>query len=289
VHIAQGYLIPRQTRENGLRPEEVTFNEEAVRCIIRDYTREAGVRNLERQIGKVARKVAVGVAEGVVEQVAVDSDQVREYLGPAVFEFEAAERTELPGVATGLAYTSYGGDVLFIEASSFPGSNGFTVTGQLGDVMKESAQAALSYVRAKYKQLGIDRGFFGKHDTHLHVPAGATPKDGPSAGVAMATALASLLTAIPVRSDVGMTGEITLRGKVLPVGGVKEKILAAHRAGLGTVILPRRNEKDLRDVPDEVREAMTFVLVDMIDEVWDHALAQPLPDGGDQAPTEEDA
>jgi ATP-dependent Lon protease len=280
VHIAQGYLIPRQIRQNGLRTEEVSFSEDAVRCIVRDYTREAGVRNLERQIGKVARKVAVQIAEGAVEKVAVDADQVRDYLGAPQYEFEAAERTELPGVSTGLAYTAYGGDVLFIEASSSPGSKGFTVTGQLGDVMKESAQAALSYVRSKYEHLGIDREFFGKHDTHLHVPAGATPKDGPSAGVAMATALASLLTGIPVRADVGMTGEITLRGKVLPVGGVKEKILAAHRAGLETVILPQRNEKDLEDVPDEVRESMTFVFVDMIDEVWQHALAQPLPEGG---------
>jgi ATP-dependent Lon protease len=277
VHIARGYLIPRQVRENGLRDEEVTFAEDAIRCIVRDYTREAGVRNLERQVGKAARKVAVRIAEGAVDQVAIGVDEVREYLGPALFEFEAADRTELPGVATGLAYTAYGGDVLFIEASASPGSKGFTVTGQLGDVMKESAQAALSYVRSQYESLGIDREYFATHDIHLHVPAGATPKDGPSAGVAMATALASLLTQVPVRSDVGMTGEITLRGKVLPIGGVKEKVLAAHRAGLSTVILPKRNEKDLEDVPEEVRTDMKFVLVDMIDEVWQNGLVEVPP------------
>ena len=184
----------------------------------------------------------------------------------------AAERTEVPGVATGLAYTPYGGDVLFVEASAAPGGKGFTVTGQLGDVMRESAQAALAYVRAKSDDLGLPPAFFAEHDIHVHVPAGATPKDGPSAGVTISTALVSLLTGRPVKSDVGMTGEITLRGKVLPIGGVKEKVLAAHRAGLRTVILPRRNEPDLEDVPEEVRDEMTFVLVDMIDEVWDSAL-----------------
>ncbi len=272
VHIARGYLIPRQIRENGLHDEEVSFAEDAIRRIVRDYTREAGVRNLERQIGKAARKVAVLIAEGETEEVSIEAEDLSEYLGPAQFEFEAADRTELPGVATGLAYTAYGGDVLFIEASASPGSKGFTITGQLGDVMKESAQAALSYVRSKYRDLAIDSEYFATHDIHLHVPAGATPKDGPSAGVAMATALASLLTGTPVSSEVGMTGEITLRGKVLPVGGIKEKVLAAHRAGLSTVILPRRNEKDLEDVPEEVRTEMSFVYADMVDDVWQNAL-----------------
>jgi ATP-dependent Lon protease len=272
VHIAQGYLVPRQVRENGLREDELEITEAALRRIVRDYTREAGVRNLERQIGKIARKAAVRVAGGETEPIVVDAEDVREFLGPRRFTSEVAERTDLPGVATGLAYTQYGGDVLFVEASSAPGGKGFTVTGQLGDVMRESAQAALAYVRAKGDELGLQPEYFAEHDIHVHVPAGATPKDGPSAGVTIATALASLLTSTAVRSDVGMTGEITLRGKVLPVGGVKEKVLAAHRAGLRTVILPRRNEPDLEEVPEEVREDMTFVLVDRVDEVWRYAL-----------------
>jgi ATP-dependent Lon protease len=279
VHIAEGYLVPRQVRENGLRDDELVFTEDALRRIIGDYTREAGVRNLERQIGKIGRKVAVRIAGGATETITVDGDDVGEYLGPRRFTHEAAERTELPGVATGLAYTPYGGDVLFVEASAAPGGNGFTITGQLGDVMRESAQAALAYVRSKGDQLGLPSTYFAEHDIHVHVPAGATPKDGPSAGVTMSTALASLLTSTPVRSDVGMTGEITLRGKVLPVGGIKEKVLAAHRSGLRTVILPRRNEPDLAEVPDEVRDEMTFVLADMIDDVW----ASALVDGADAA------
>ncbi len=272
LHIARNYLVPRQLKENGLRPEEMSLSDAAIRGIVHDYTREAGVRNLEREIGKIARKVAVKVAAGEAESVAVDEPQLAEYLGPKRFESDVAERTAMAGVATGLAYTPYGGDVLFVEASAAPGSKGFTVTGQLGDVMRESAQAALSYVRAQHKELDIDPEFFATHDIHLHVPAGATPKDGPSAGVTMATALASLLTGIPVRPDVGMTGEITLRGKVLPIGGVKEKVLAAHRAGLKTVILPRRNEKDLGEVPEETRQEVQFIFVDEISEVWQHAL-----------------
>jgi ATP-dependent Lon protease len=275
LHIAQGYLVPRQLAENGLLSEEMSLPEVALRRVIGDYTREAGVRNLEREIGKVARKVAVKIAEGSVAHVTVDEAAVREFLGPPRFTFEAAERTELAGVATGLAYTPYGGDVLFVEASASPGSGGFTITGQLGDVMKESAQAALSFVRAHQALLGVPADFFATHDLHLHVPAGATPKDGPSAGVTMATALASLLTNVPVRADVGMTGEITLRGKVLPIGGVKEKSLAAHRAGLRTVILPRRNEADLETVPEEVRSDMSFHFVDRVDEVWSLALIRP--------------
>ena len=272
TNIAKGYLVPRQIRENGLRATEISFTDEALRTIIRDYTREAGVRSLERQIGGVCRKVATKVAEGKIESVVVDSDQVSEYLGKPVYFFEAAERCDQPGVATGLSVTAVGGDILFIEATKMPGQKGLTITGQLGEVMKESAQAALSYVRSQADRLGFDQNFFDKSDIHVHVPAGAVPKDGPSAGVTIATALASLLTGRPVRADVGMTGEITLRGQVLPVGGIKEKALAAHRAGLRTVIIPKRNEKDLDDLPEEIRDEMRFVLVDRVDEVLVTAL-----------------
>ena len=256
VRIAQGYLISRQIRENGLREGEVEFAEEALRLIVRNYTREAGVRNMERQIGQVCRKVAVQVAQGETKGTRVEADDLTEYLGPRKFYEEAAERTEVPGVATGLAWTSVGGSILFIEASQMPGSKGFTLTGQLGEVMQESAQAALTYVRSKACEWGLSEDHFAKHDIHIHVPAGATPKDGPSAGVTMATALASLLTGRQVRPDVGMTGEITLRGQVMPIGGVKEKVLAAHRAGLKEVILPKRNQSDLEDVPEEIRESI---------------------------------
>jgi ATP-dependent Lon protease len=272
IHIARGYLVPRQIRENGLRTTEVSFSDEALRTIIRDYTREAGVRSLERQIGAVCRKIATRVAEGHTESVEVGAEEVAEYLGKPVYFFEAAERCDLPGVATGLSVTAVGGDILFIEATKMPGQKGLTITGQLGDVMKESAQAALSYVRSQADRLGFDRDFFNTNDIHIHVPAGAVPKDGPSAGVTIATALTSLLTGRPVRADVGMTGEITLRGQVLPVGGIKEKTLAAHRAGLRTVILPKRNEKDLEDLPADVRDDMKFVLVERVDEVLETAL-----------------
>jgi len=272
ANIAKGYLVPRQIRENGLRDSEISFTDEALRTIIRDYTREAGVRSLERQIGGVCRKVATKVAEGKFESVVVDSSQVSEYLGKPVYFFEAAERCDQPGVATGLSVTAVGGDILFIEATKMPGQKGLTITGQLGEVMKESAQAALSYVRSQADRLGFDQNFFDKSDIHVHVPAGAVPKDGPSAGVTIATALASLLTGRAVRADVGMTGEITLRGQVLPVGGIKEKALAAHRAGLRTVIIPKRNERDLDDLPEDIRDEMTFVLVDRVDEVLMTAL-----------------
>jgi len=274
VHIARGFLVPRQNRENGLRDDELSLSDAALAEIAQHYTREAGVRSLERQIGKVARKVAVAIAAGEKTAVAVDFGDVRTYLGARRFFHEAAERTAQCGVATGLAYTAYGGDVLFVEASAAPGGKGFQVTGQLGDVMRESALAALSYVRAHADRLGVEAKFFAEHDLHIHVPAGATPKDGPSAGVTIATALASLLSRRPVRAEIGMTGEITLRGKVLPVGGIKEKVLAAHRAGLTTLLLPRRNEPDLDDVPDEVRSTLTFHLVDDIDEVWRLALEE---------------
>jgi ATP-dependent Lon protease len=279
LHIARSYLIPRQIRENGLRESEVSFDDEAIRVIIRDYTREAGVRSLERQIGAVCRKIATRVAEGQAGAVSIGADQLVEYLGKPRYFFEAAERTELPGVATGLAVTAVGGDILFVEATKMPGQKGLTITGQLGDVMKESAQAALSYVRSQAGKLGFDEDFFNASDIHIHVPAGAVPKDGPSAGVTIATALASLLTGRPVRADVGMTGEVTLRGQVLPVGGIKEKALAAHRAGLRTVIIPRRNEKDLDDLPPEVRNEMTFVLVDRVEEVLATALRDSRAEG----------
>jgi len=273
MHIAQGYLIPRQLRENGLRKSELSFSEGALRQIIRDYTREAGVRNFEREIGKVCRKVVTKIAEGNdSESVKVTKNNVVKFLKKPRFFPETALRTQLPGVATGLGVTVAGGDLMFFEATKMPGQKGFMVTGQLGEVMKESAQAALSYVRAKAQDLGIPKSVFEEVDIHLHVPAGAVPKDGPSAGVTMAAALASLLTGRRVRDDVGMTGEITLRGQVLPVGGIKEKVLAAHRAGLKTVILPKQNEKDLEDIPDEARKSLKFILAERVDDIFETAL-----------------
>ncbi|MEE8568152.1 MAG: endopeptidase La, partial [Anaerolineales bacterium] len=266
VAIARGYLIPRQIRENGLRLEEIKFSDESLFTVIRSYTREAGVRNLEREIGGICRKVATRVAEGKTEKMKITPELVGELLGKPRFlgMEEVAERTSIPGVATGLAYTPTGGDVLFIEATSMPGNKQFLLTGSLGEVMKESAQAALSHIRGMSDELSIPADYWDKHDLHLHIPAGAQPKDGPSAGVTMAVALASLATGRVVRSDVGMTGEVTLRGKILPVGGIKEKVLAAHRACLKTVLLPRRNEKDLDDIPEEVRQEMSFVFIDTV-------------------------
>ncbi|HRW05966.1 MAG TPA: endopeptidase La, partial [Caldilineaceae bacterium] len=274
VQIAQQYLIPRQIKENGLVAAEAQFTEAAIREVIQGYTREAGVRNLERQLGKVCRKIAAHVATGA-EEVAevVDKAEIVRYLGKRVIhEEEIIERVEMPGVAVGLAWTATGGDIMFFEATKSPGDKGFTLTGQLGDVMKESAQAALSYVRSRAAALDIDPEVFRKSDMHLHIPAGAIPKDGPSAGITMATALASLLTGKSLRPKVGMTGEITLRGKVLPVGGIKEKVLAAARFGLETVILPKRNEADLSELPEKLRETLNFVLVDTVDEVWKVAM-----------------
>lgn len=278
VEIAKGYLIPRQLLENGLRPDEVNFNDNALETIIRSYTREAGVRNLEREIGSVARKVVTRIAEGKDGSVEITPEKVREYLGRQRYftNEEIAERTSIPGVATGLAYTPTGGEVLFVEATRMPGSKGFQLTGSLGDVMQESAKAALSYVRSRAEKLGLDPDFFEKTDIHLHVPAGSQPKDGPSAGVTMATALASLISGKPVSAEVGMTGEITLRGQVLPIGGVKEKVLAAHRSHLKTVILPKRNEADLEDLPEEVLKDIEFVFVDTIDQILEAAL-EPEP------------
>jgi ATP-dependent Lon protease len=278
VEIAKGYLIPRQLRENGLLPNEVIFSDDGLRTIIRSYTREAGVRNLEREIGSVARKVVTRIAEGQVGEVNITPEKVREYLGrPRFFgNEEIAERTSAPGVATALAYTPTGGDILFIEATRMPGNKGFQLTGSLGEVMQESARAALSYIRSRAEELNLTPDFFEKSDIHLHVPAGAQPKDGPSAGVAMATALYSLISNQPVRADLGMTGEITLRGQVLPVGGIKEKVIAAHRSGLSTVILPRRNEADLDDLPEEVKSELNFVFVETIDDVLEIAVERVL-------------
>jgi len=272
VRIAQGYLMPRQLRENGLRPAELSFTTSALRRTIRDYTHEAGVRNLEREIGSTCRKVVTRIAEGNEEPVRVTMRDVPRFLGKPHYFPETALRTQLPGVATGLGVTVAGGDLMFFEATKMPGGKGFTITGQLGDVMRESAQAALSYVRSKASELGIPEDIFDKIDIHLHVPAGAVPKDGPSAGVTIATALASLLTGRKVRDDVGMTGEITLRGQVLPVGGIKEKVLAAHRAGLKIVILPKQNARDLEDVPEEVHKSVEFVLAEQVDDVFKVAL-----------------
>jgi ATP-dependent Lon protease len=274
IAIAEGYLIPRQLRENGLRPEEVTFTRDGLRQIIRAHTREAGVRNLERKIGAVCRKIVTRIAEGKTEHVEVNPDNLSEFLERPIYygDDEVAERCSIPGVAAGLAWTPTGGDVLFVEATRMPGSKGYQITGSVGNVMQESAKAALSYVRSKAKQLDLNENFFDDTDIHLHIPAGAQPKDGPSAGVTIATALVSLLSKRKVRSDVGMTGEITLRGQVMPVGGIKEKVLAAHRSGLKTVILPERNEVDLDDLPQEVRDEMEFVPVETIDDVLEAAL-----------------
>ncbi|MCL4561243.1 MAG: endopeptidase La [Chloroflexi bacterium] len=279
--IAINYLIPRQLRENGLRTDEIQFDKEAIQTIIRSYTREAGVRNLEREIGMVCRKVVTRISEGKNHLNPLTPAHVREFLGrPHYFgPDEVTMRTAIPGVSTGLAYTPTGGDVLFIEATRMSGSKGFQITGSVGNVMQESARAALSFVRSRAEHLGLEADFFEKSDIHLHIPAGATPKDGPSAGVTMATALVSLLTGRVVRPDVGMTGEITLRGQVLPVGGIKEKVLAAHRAGLKTIIMPRRNEADLEDLPEDVRKSITFIFVDTVDEVFNSALEEKPTNG----------
>ncbi len=284
VQICWRHLVPRQIEENGLTEANIEFTEEGLLKIIRSYTREAGLRNLEREIGSVCRKVARAVTEGQKDQVRITEEKVREFLGPEKLVPEAGERTRQPGVATGLAYTPNGGDILFIESTKMSGKKGLTLTGQLGDVMKESAQTALSYVRAQAERLGIDPNFFESCDLHIHVPAGAVPKDGPSAGVTIAASLASLLTGRPIRPRLAMTGEITLRGKVMPVGGIKEKVLAAKRAtGIDSVILPTQNEKDLEDIPAELRKEMNFTFVDTIDEVFERAL-EPVDDSVPKLP-----
>ena len=279
VSIARHHLLGRQLARAALRDDEVTFDDEALQTIVADYTREAGVRNLEREIGRLLRKAATKLASGEREApIHVSASDVREWLGRPHFYFESADRTSVPGVATGLAVTGAGGDVLFVEASVSEGPEGLTLTGQLGDVMKESAEIAMSYVRSHADELSIDPKLFTGKRFHLHVPAGAVPKDGPSAGVTMTTALVSLLRGEPVRPVVGMTGEVTLQGRVLPIGGVKQKVLAAHRAGLTEVILPERNGPDLEDVPEEVRNAMTFHLAGTIADVLAPALgSETLP------------
>ena len=281
--IARRYLVRRQLKANGLKPEQAEIADDALRAIIEHYTREAGVRSLEREIGRVLRQAAMRVAEGESGPIAISADDLLGILGPAPFEDEVAMRTSLPGVATGLAWTPVGGDILFIEATATPGGGRLILTGQLGEVMKESAQAALSIVKNRAVSFGIDPSRFEKTDIHIHVPAGATPKDGPSAGVAMFMALVSLMTDRTIRSDTAMTGEISLRGLVLPVGGIKEKIVAAHRAGLKRVMLPARNRKDFDDIPEEVRQKLTFVWLERVDD----AVASALEPAKSSAPTAE--
>ena len=272
VHIALKYLIPRQVRENGLNPEQIRFSRGAIHRIICGYTREAGVRNLEREIANICRGVASRLAEGDIRKASIRTGDLHRYLGPVRIFSEMHARVSKRGVAMGLAWTPAGGDLLFIEATSMKGKKGLTLTGQLGDVMKESATAALSFIRSNAAELGIPEDFFEERDIHIHVPSGAIPKDGPSAGVTMLTALTSLLTGRPVKRDLAMTGEITLRGLVLPVGGIKEKVLAAHRAGVKTIVLPRWNRKDLEDVPAKVRKEIDFKFVDDMLEVLRIAL-----------------
>ncbi|HEX2085766.1 MAG TPA: S16 family serine protease, partial [Solirubrobacteraceae bacterium] len=266
------YLVPRQVERNGLKRSQIAISDKALRVVVSDYTREAGVRQLEREIGSICRKVARQVAEGTAtRRVSVGEPRVRELLGRRRFFSEARRRTRAPGVATGLAWTPAGGDVLFIEATAMPGTGKLTITGQLGDVMKESAQAALSWVRGHH----ADGTWFAEHDLHIHVPAGAIPKDGPSAGITMATALTSLVEGRPVRDDVAMTGEITLTGEVLPIGGLKEKALAAQRSGIRRIVAPALNEQDVEDVPEHLRRQLEFHFVDRIERVLDVALERP--------------
>jgi ATP-dependent Lon protease len=272
VQIAKKFIVARQIAAHGLKAEEVVIEEDALHTIVQDYTREAGVRNMEREVATVFRKAAREIAEGTVSSVTVTPEKVRAYLGRQRHFAEVAEMVDRPGVVTGLVWTPVGGEIIFVEAVAMPGSKGLKLTGQLGDVMKESAEAAYTCIRSRVTALGVPEDFFDKHDIHIHVPAGAVPKDGPSAGVTMATALASIVTGRSVRHDVAMTGEITLLGKVLPIGGLKEKILGAHRAGIATIILPKKNEGDLEDLPPELREKMKFIPVENVDEVLAKAL-----------------
>jgi ATP-dependent Lon protease len=274
LQIARRYLVGRQLEATGLTAEQLQIDEEALATVIRDYTREAGVRNLEREIGAICRNVAVRIAEGKAQRITVGAEDLAAILGPRRFEAEVAMRTGVPGVATGLAWTPVGGDILFVEATRMPGGGKLILTGQLGEVMRESAQAALSLVKARAQRLGVKDGLLEKSDIHVHVPAGATPKDGPSAGVAMFVALSSLLTSRAVRSEVAMTGEISLRGLVLPIGGVKEKVLAALRAGITTVMLPARNRKELEEIPQEARDKLKLVWIDSVDDALATALLE---------------
>ncbi len=286
--IARRYLVRRQLKANGLTPEQVEIADDALRGIIERYTREAGVRSLEREIGRVLRQAAMRVAEGERGPITITDGDLLSILGPPIFEDEVAMRTSVPGVATGLAWTPVGGDILFIEATATPGGGRLILTGQLGDVMKESAQAALSIVKNRAASFGVEPARFEKTDIHIHVPAGATPKDGPSAGVAMFMALVSLMTDRTIRSDTAMTGEISLRGLVLPVGGIKEKIVAAHRAGLRHIMLPARNRKDFEDIPEEVRQQLTFTWLERVDDAVSAAL-EPAKPGGAQAGADREA
>lgn len=272
TNIATRFLIPRQLSEHGLKRKQVSFRKSAIRKIIREYTHEAGLRNLEREISAICRGLARKVAEGKAEKFTITDKEVRQYLGNAKFTPDLAERTSVPGVATGLAWTPAGGDILFVEATMMPGNKSLVLTGQMGDVMKESAHAALSYLRSKAKNLGISEDFYKDQDLHIHIPAGAIPKDGPSAGVTMLTALASLLTSKPVKPQLAMTGEVTLRGSVLPVGGIKEKILAASRSGIRHIILPKGNKNDLEEIPKKIKKQLTFHPVNKMDEVLELAL-----------------
>lgn len=276
IKIANKFLIPRQIKEHGLDSKMISFRKAAVQKIIREYTREAGLRNLEREIGSVCRGLARRIAEGENRKFVITAKKIYDYLGIHKFTSDMRERSFVPGVATGMAWTPAGGDILFVEATMMPGQKSLVLTGQLGDVMKESAQAALSYLRSKANNLGISEDFFDRHDLHIHVPAGAIPKDGPSAGVTMLTALASLLTCRPIKADLAMTGEVTLRGSILPVGGIKEKILAANRSGIKEVILPERNKKDLEEIPDKIKERVHFHLVNKMEDVLDLALDEPV-------------
>jgi len=277
VQIARKYLVPKQLEAHGLTPKQATFTERGLTLVIREYTREAGVRNLERRIADLCRKVATQIAQGRSKGVRLDEKRVRTWLGARRFPGDVRKRTSDPGVATGLAYTPVGGDVLFIEATAYPGKGRLVITGQLGDVMRESAQAAHSWVRSHAGLVGVDEQWFAEHDVHVHVPAGAVPKDGPSAGITIATAIASLAAGRTVSDGVGMTGEITLTGQVLPIGGVREKVLAAQRAGLDRVLLPRENEPDLEELPQEVRDQLEFVLVDGAQEVLEAAFDSARP------------
>jgi ATP-dependent Lon protease len=285
--IAKRYLVPKQVGAHGLTRERISIPNRTLRLVVREYTREAGVRNLERRIADLCRKAARLVAEGHEGRISIAERRVRAWLGPRTFTGEARRRTADAGVATGLAYTAAGGDILFVEAQAYPGNGRLTITGQLGEVMQESAQAALSWVRSHSEQLGLPDDWFAGHDVHLHVPAGAVPKDGPSAGITMATALASLVRDMPVADDLGMTGELTLTGQVLPIGGMREKALAAQRAGLRRVVVPRENEADLEDLPAETRREMEFVLVDSIEEVLGVAFNRTAPRVEFSAPTDE--
>jgi ATP-dependent Lon protease len=272
MHIARQFLVPRQLREHGLTEENLEFAEDALHALIREYTHEAGVRNLEREIANICRKIPRRIAEGDIQKVIVRPEDLLGYIGPSRFEFGVAELEDQVGAVTGVAVNEYGGDVMTVEAIAMEGKGEFALTGQIGKVMEESARAAVSYARAHAEDLGVKPEWFDEHFFHIHVPAGAIPKDGPSAGITMASAVVSVLTDRPVRRDVAMTGEITLRGKVLPIGGLKEKLLAAHRAGIKIFILPEKNRKDLHEVPDEVKESMELVMVKHIDEVFAKAL-----------------